>query len=284
MGFATRPRRTARSAGQCPAGHRNLARALRGAMVRATDWRKWLRRWDAQQERFNPDRERRFSAMFDVLEAAVRGRRRVLDLGCGPGSLSARLLRRFPRATSVAVDYDPVVLRVGRGALGTCGGRLTWVDAKLGAPDWSRALPRGRFDAALSTTALHWLGAPELRQLYADLARRIRPGGLVLNGDRLAWGSRDRTFDRIATSVRRLRFGAHSSRAGWRAWREWWERAERDPALRPLFAERARRHAQHPTTGDLSLEVHVRALRRAGFRAVGIVWANLDDRVLCAVR
>src|SRR5437867_11910417 len=121
------------------------------------DYAKWLARWDKQQESFNPGRERRFDAMFDVLAAALPRRFTALDLGCGPGSLTARLLRRFPAARVVAVDFDPVVLQVGRGALSGLGNRITWVDANLGAPGWTTAVPLRRFDAAVSTTALHWL-------------------------------------------------------------------------------------------------------------------------------
>ena len=79
------------------------------------DYAAWLARWDDQQESFNPNRERRFEAMFDILEAWLPRRFTALDLGCGPGSLSARLLRRFPAARVVAVDFDPVVLRIGQG-------------------------------------------------------------------------------------------------------------------------------------------------------------------------
>ena len=42
-----------------------------------------------------------------------------------------------------------------------------------------------RPDAAVSTTALHWLTQPALVALYAELAQLLRPGGLVLNGDHL---------------------------------------------------------------------------------------------------
>jgi hypothetical protein len=30
------------------------------------DWPDWLRRWDAQQEGYVPEREARFTAMFDA--------------------------------------------------------------------------------------------------------------------------------------------------------------------------------------------------------------------------
>ena len=35
------------------------------------DWHSWLRRWDVQQTGYLPDREARFTAMFDVLEALL---------------------------------------------------------------------------------------------------------------------------------------------------------------------------------------------------------------------
>jgi len=252
--------------------------------VAEPDWATWLRRWDDQQESFNPDRERRFSTMFDIAEAAVGRRFRALDLGCGPGSLTVRMLRRFPSARCVAVDYDPVALKVGAGALGSYRGRLRWVDAKLGRSGWTDRLPHRRFDVAFSTTALHWLKAKDLRQLYLDLGRLIRPGGVFLNGDHLPWGSGDSRLSRLAESVRRVRFRGASLDSEWTAWRQWWEDAEKIPALKPLFRVREERQSQHPKDGDLPMDVHVRALRRAGFREVAVVWQDLENRILFAQR
>jgi SAM-dependent methyltransferase len=248
------------------------------------DWAEWLNRWDAQQESFNPDRERRFSAMFDVVEGSVGRRFRALDLGSGPGSLSARLLRRFPRSTCVAVDYDPVSLHVGQGALGTMGGRLCWVDAKLGHPGWAARLPSGRYDAVLSTTALHWLTAPDLRRLYRDLHRVMRKGGVFLDGDHLPWGRDQRRLSGMAESIRSVRFHGLRTNSEWAAWRKWWRDAEKVRELKPMFRLREERRAQHPKTGDLSLDVHVRALRSAGFQNVAVVWQDIENRVLYAAR
>ena len=223
--------------------------------------------------------------MMDVVEGAAGRRFRALDLGCGPGSFSERILRRFPRARVVAVDYDPVVLRVGQGALGTFGGRLTWVDARLGHPGWTNRIPSGRYDAAVSTTALHWLDRSALRRLYADLAGRIRRGGVVLNGDHLPWPKEARAFTRLAEAVRARRFAGHALSGEWTGWRKWWKSAERAPELRAAFQDRELRDSTHPTTHDpTTLSDHVRALRRAGFREVDVVWQDLTNRVVCAIR
>jgi trans-aconitate methyltransferase len=62
------------------------------------DWRSWLARWDAQQTGYLPDREARFTVMFDTLEVLLPAGFTALDVACGPGSLSRRLVARFPEA------------------------------------------------------------------------------------------------------------------------------------------------------------------------------------------
>ncbi len=249
----------------------------------APKWRAYLDSWDRQQEEFNPDRERRFNAMFEVLRAQVGTRFTALDLGCGPGSLTRRMLTHFPRARVVAVDYDPVVLRIGQGALGTLGGRLTWVDAKLGRGGWTRSLPTRRVDAALSTTALHWLRPVELRALYRDLHGLLRRGGVFLNGDIMPWGEDRAALRRIAQKVHRARYGG-LGRPRWTGWERWWDRAGKDPLLRTAFEEQKARKSKHPHGEPPSLRVHCDALGRAGFREVEVVWQDLENRVLMALR
>ena len=59
----------------------------------------------------------------DVLDAVIaRTDPLVVDLGAGPGSPSARLLERFPRAELVAVDTDPLLLGLAEAAYGDRAG------------------------------------------------------------------------------------------------------------------------------------------------------------------
>ncbi|MGH3375473.1 MAG: class I SAM-dependent methyltransferase [Actinoallomurus sp.] len=253
-------------------------------MLTTTVAQKWITRWDRQQEGYLPDREERFTALIDAVEVGTgRPDPLVLDLGCGPGSLSARLLDRLPGATVVAIDTDPLLLALGRGAH---AGRpeLRFADLDLRDPGWSAELDLDRpADAAVSTTALHWLAEHDLRKVYAELASVLRPGALFLNGDHLDVGTP--TLHRLE---RALTERATHRRYGDDApedWRQWWDAAAADPALTGLIAARAEKNAAgHHGSESAHLALHTAALRDAGFGEIGTLWQHGNDRLLCAIR
>jgi SAM-dependent methyltransferase len=205
----------------------------------------------------------------------------VLDLGCGPGSLSARVLERLPGATIVAIDTDPVLLAIGRGALGAKP-HLTFLDTDLRS-DWVRSLPApGPYDAAVSTTALHWLGLEQLVRLYGTLAGVLRPGAIFLDGDRVDF---DHDQAAIARGAGQVRPAWPDAPEGAEDYDAWWSAAVAEPALAAEVAERARRSHDHPHNDNPhSYEFHASALFAAGFAEVGTLWQHLANRVLVAVR
>ena len=249
------------------------------------DWKHWLERWDAQQSGYVPRREERFAVMLDALEALLPADFVALDLACGPGAISQRLLDRFPRARSIAIDMDPVMLALGRHALGDYDGRLRWIDADLADPAWVEAIGEPQVDAALSTTALHWLGPRDLVPLYRRLGALIRPGGVFLNGDNMDFGPHLPTVQRIVEEARGRAWSDESFAArGIETAEQWWEALGREPAMASLIAERTRRFASKERPSSPGFDLHVGALRDAGFREVATVWQSGTDRVLLAIR
>jgi SAM-dependent methyltransferase len=252
--------------------------------------RAWIERWDRQQEVYMPDREDRFTALIDAVEAgAGRPDPLVLDLGCGPGSLSMRLLGRLPGATVVGVDADPVTLLLGRAGYASVPG-LRFVDLDLRTTDWASRLglePGRPVDAVVSTTALHWLSAAELHVLYATLAGLLRPGGLFLDGDHLRVDETSHPvlarLDRALEEREDRRRYPEGHVDGAENWNEWWQAVAEDPALAEAAAERARGFVHHSNEG-VQLAVHTSALRAAGFAEVGTLWQRGSSRVLIAVR
>jgi SAM-dependent methyltransferase len=249
---------------------------------------RWIDRWDAQQQGYMPDREERFTAVIDAVEAeAGRPDPLVLDLGSGPGSLAVRLLGRIPGASAVAIDSDPLLLALGRAAYGERAG-LRFADLDLGVPGWSAGLGLDRpADAAVSTTALHWLSAPALRTMYAELATVLRPGGLLLNGDHLTEDEAATPFlarlDRALTERWEARAGAGGDQEDWT---DWWRAATADPALAGPAAERERRRLSedHHGSESVCLAEHSDALGVAGFTEIGTIWQHGENRILAAVR
>lgn len=244
-----------------------------------------MRRWDAQQTAYLPDREERFTAMLDVLGALLPEEFVALDLACGPGAISQRLLARFPRARCVAVDLDPLLLAMGQAVLGDAGGRLRWVTADLADPGWTAALGEPSFDAVLSTTALHWLPVEPLVRLYSELGGLVREGGVVLNGDNMAFAPHQETLRLLAEATTERQRAEAFDRGGAEDWDQWWTALADEPGIGDLLAERARRFPNTPDDKMAPIfDVHEAALRNAGFREVGVIWQRLDNRVLLGVR
>lgn len=250
--------------------------------------RDWIARWDRQQEVYLPDREDRFTVLIDAVEAGTgRPDPLVVDLGCGPGSLAVRLLARIPAATVIAVDADPVTLSLGRAAHSGVPG-LRFLDTDLRMPAWETELglePGRQVDAVVSTTALHWLTAAELRDLYRVLAGLLRPGGLFLDGDHLRLDeSENPALARLDRAVEEAEHRRRFPEGHAEDWRQWWQAVAADPALADAAAEGERRTVHHHGEGGTQLAVHTDALRAAGFTETGTLWQRGSNRLLAAIR
>lgn len=242
--------------------------------------RTLIERWDHQQERYIADREERFTVIADVVAQVTANDPAplVLDLGCGPGSMSVRLANRLPKATVVGVDQDPVLLALGR----SCYPDLVrFADVDLTVPGWSTGLGLpGPVDAAVSTTALHWIPADRLGAVYEEAAGLLRPGGVLVNGDNLY--DEQPTVAALAAAV----LDARAARAGVtdnEDWTAWWAAVTAEPSLAGAVAERERRGARGGIT-EFSVRRHSDLLYAAGFSEAGTVWQSGNDVVLVAVR
>ncbi|MGW2054408.1 methyltransferase domain-containing protein [Streptomyces sp. NPDC001840] len=241
----------------------------------------WVRRWERQQQRYAVDREERFTVIADVVEEVARDRPRpqILDLGCGPGSLAARLSARLPRAEIVAVDMDPLLLELARTHHADAA---RYVDAEIGAEGWTEALALERhLDAAVSTTALHYLSERTLRRTYEKLAELLRPGGVLVNADHFpqrASGHARITAHVGRSRAERQRVFVHED------WDSWWAAAAQDPELTDLLAERARRGPITEAGEELPPSRHTELLHAAGFQHAAPVWQFGNSYVLVAIR
>lgn len=249
------------------------------AQIRAAAWQ---RSWDQQQEAYLPDREHRFAAMLDAVDAVTAGQPvAILDLAGGTGSISHRVLRRFPSATTTLVDIDPVLLSIATASL---DGRTSIVSANLRDPDWSKALPAGGFDAVLTATALHWIPEDRLRELYRDVRDLLRPGGVFINADHMVDDGLPTLSERFGERERVHREALYAAGAAL-SWDAWWDRVAQDSVLGPLVARREAVFAgRHAAEFSPPASWHLDALRDAGFAEVGLVWRGSRDAAVAALR
>jgi trans-aconitate 2-methyltransferase len=124
-------------------------------------------KWDpAKYVQFGNYRDRPF---FD-LTARVHAEapRRVVDLGCGPGNLTAMLAARWPGATVEGLDSSAEMLAKS-GGFATAAGNLSFSLADITA--W---MPAPDTDVVVTNAALQWV--PGHRALLSCWLEALRPG------------------------------------------------------------------------------------------------------------
>ncbi|MGA3295405.1 MAG: class I SAM-dependent methyltransferase [Candidatus Acidiferrales bacterium] len=116
-----------------------------------------------------------------LLEFVPPDAKRILDLGSGAGRLLALVKAARPDAQFVALDFSPTMLE----ALGETFGSDPSVT--IVAHDLERKLPAmGRFDAVISSFAIHHVPHERKRALYAEVFDLLAPGGVFCNLEHVA--------------------------------------------------------------------------------------------------
>ena len=119
--------------------------------------------WNPEQySRFADDRGRPF---FDLLaRVGADAPRRVVDLGCGPGNLTAALLERWPAAEVMGIDSSPAMI--------TRAWSVPGIRFEVGDIDaWT---PGPGTDVLISNAALQWV--PRHRELLRRWAAALPSG------------------------------------------------------------------------------------------------------------
>ncbi|MHA1164408.1 MAG: methyltransferase domain-containing protein [Alphaproteobacteria bacterium] len=92
----------------------------------------------------------------------------IVDLGCGPGTVTRALKQRWPDAKITGVDGSKEMLARARAE----DNELTWVEADMNG--WK---PDGSLDLIYSNAALHWLD--DHGALFPRLMDTLAPGGYL---------------------------------------------------------------------------------------------------------
>ncbi|MDO8433017.1 MAG: class I SAM-dependent methyltransferase [Candidatus Binatus sp.] len=108
-----------------------------------------------------------------IEQAAIQGGHRVLDIGCGTGSLAVMLKKTHPGAEVVGLDPDPKVLSIARGKAERSGVRIEF---DQGFSD-HLAYAGASFDRVFSSFMFHHLPHEERSATLAEIRRVLKTGG-----------------------------------------------------------------------------------------------------------
>ena len=194
-------------------------------------------RFDADVERFS-NLETGQSATVDaplvmalVAEAAAATTphaRHALDVGCGAGNYTLKLLERLPNLDATLMDLSqPMLDRARERVSRATAGRITTIQADIREVE----LPDEEFDIVLAAAVLHHLRADqEWRDVFAAFHRALRPGGSL-------W-----VFDLVESSIPAVgrlmhqRYGAYLTRLKDESYRDQvFAYVEKEDTPRPLL-------------------------------------------------
>lgn len=120
--------------------------------------------WDPEQYlTFADQRARPFHDL--VAQVHADGVRSVVDLGCGPGGLTAGLTARWPGSRVVGVDSSAEMIARAR----------RYSEVEFAVADLATWEPDGPVDVLLSNATFQWV--PGHVELFPRLTGFLRPGG-----------------------------------------------------------------------------------------------------------
>jgi SAM-dependent methyltransferase len=136
--------------------------------MRAAEGARSFQAGDAAYDRFMGRYSASLASAF-ADAAGIAAPQQVVDVGCGPGALTAELVRRLGAPSVTAVDPSEPFVEA-------CRRRNPGVDVHLGRAE-ELPFPDDSFDAGLAQLVLHFVTDPAAAA--RELRRVLRPGGTV---------------------------------------------------------------------------------------------------------
>jgi ubiquinone/menaquinone biosynthesis C-methylase UbiE len=141
-----------------------------------------------------------------IAAARIEPGHRVLDVGCGTGTLALMIKQACPEAHVVGLDVDAKILSIARRKLDRAGVDVELRQGSATAPQ----LASQSFDRVLTTLVLHHLTTPQKRETLAAAHRLLKPGGELHIAD---WGKPQNLLMRAASLTFHLLDGAETTAA-----------------------------------------------------------------------
>lgn len=106
-----------------------------------------------------------------TLQANIKPGMKVLDLGCGTGTLTIMLKKSYPNASVTGIDADPAILKIAREK--SEGLDIQWEEG----PASLLPYPDASFDHVVTSLVIHHLVTEDKRRAFKEIYRVLKPSG-----------------------------------------------------------------------------------------------------------
>ena len=121
-------------------------------------------KWGMREETFK---------RYLVEHAHLEPGQKVLDLGCGTGTLTLQIKRFLPQIELFGLDGDPSVLQIAREKANAANLDIRWEEGLA----YDLPYPTASFDRVISCLMIHHLTAPNKLKTFQEVFRILKPGG-----------------------------------------------------------------------------------------------------------
>jgi len=152
--------------------------------------------WADEAERKRPWR----GELRRCIAELVRDARHILELGAGPGLLAETILATGRVERYAILDFSPPFLAMCRARLAAYTVELVLGD--FTSPTWPALIAPPPFDAVVAMQAVHEVRHKRhVSQLYTQVARVVRPGGMLVVCDHEPFDDSARNRALLATEA-----------------------------------------------------------------------------------
>ena len=151
------------------------------------------------------------NTMFLYLEPDFKPLR-ILDLGCGTGNLTQRILEQFPDAQIDALDLSEDILEESRKRFANKS-NMNYLQADFK----SMNLPHGNYDLVMSSIAIHHVEDPFKLKLYKEVYQSLKKGGIFIFADQTR-GITDEIYLKNIECWKYEAFKLGSTEENWNMW------------------------------------------------------------------
>ena len=200
-----------------------------------------------------------YDEMLDAIALCVSASSgRILELGCGTGELTVKVLKQCPDAQLVAVDYSPRMIDFVANKLDQQGEGNRVKPLQLDFGEWANdeadAEIGNNFDAIISSLAIHHLTDEMKEKLFQKIARSLNPNGQFWNADPLL-----PEFSELSDIYQQSR-------------QRWAQKQGYD--LEAVRSKIGKSDTQGYSSQDqlATLETHLQMLKDVGFSKTAVIW------------